>query len=151
MSFLEGPGQPGLFCVRIAVLSMKFPKTKRLLRSSDFFKVRHEGISWKGHFLRLGVLPDPDIRTFQVGLVTSRKIGNAVIRNRTRRRLRAILQATGHNILGGHRLVVVASPQAAKVGSDRLMKEWKWLLHRSGLMVSETAANETNTVLGNQA
>ncbi len=129
---------------------MKFPKAKRLLRSVEFFKVRQQGISWKGHFLRLGVLPDPDTRTFKVGLVTSRKIGNAVIRNRTRRRLRAILQATGKSILGGHRLVVVASPQAAKVGSDRLMKEWKWLLHRSGLMISGTSAKEANPVQGTQ-
>lgn len=118
---------------------MKLPKGRRLVRSSEFSLVRTKGRTCKGHFLVLGVLPDPTVRSFKVGLVTSRRIGNAVVRNRTRRRLRAILQQTGERIQPGYRLVIIPRPSAAKASTDKLLKEWKWLLHQSGLAVSSSS------------
>lgn len=119
---------------------MKLPKGRRLVRSAEFAHVRQKGRTWKGHFLLLGVLTDPAVPTFKLGLVTSRKLGNAVVRNRTRRRLRAVVQQTGERLMPGLRLVIVARPSAAKASSDRLLKEWKWLLHQAGLIAPSEPA-----------
>jgi len=121
---------------------MKFPRSRRITNRGEFQKVRTKGKSIKGHFLVLGYLFDKDRVTdrLKVGYITTKRIGNAVVRNGVRRRMRGILQRTGEEILEGHYLVVIARNQAANDPSDRLEKEWKWLLHKAGLFLhNETA------------
>ncbi|MEM9281476.1 MAG: ribonuclease P protein component [Verrucomicrobiota bacterium] len=114
---------------------MKLPRSRRITRRVDFKRVREKGTSHHGKFLVLGVLPDKSLsEPFQMGLITTRKLGNAVIRNRFRRRMRGILHRTGDQIIPGHRLVVIARKAAAEATSMQLEKEWKWLLHRASLM-----------------
>jgi len=64
----------------------RFPSTMRLKLRRDFQRVYREGRVWKGMPFVLHVLPragEP-----QIGIVISRKWGNAVERNRMKRRLR---------------------------------------------------------------
>jgi ribonuclease P protein component len=50
----------------------------------------------------------------RVGLVVSKAVGNAVVRNRTKRRLRAIAATRLSGIPDGYDVVVRANPAAAK-------------------------------------
>ncbi len=83
----------------------------------------------------------------KVGYITTKRIGNAVVRNAVRRRMRGILQRTGAEIREGYYLVVIARNQAANASSERLEKEWKWLLHKADLFLpkekAEAAADDT--------
>lgn len=77
------------------------PCIGRLKKRSEFLKVAAARSKWVTPGLILQERPrtapslDPDIR---VGFTVSRKVGNAVHRNRARRRLRAAVQA----VLGAH-------------------------------------------------
>lgn len=51
---------------------------------------------------------------FAVGIVVSTKVGNAVIRNRTKRRLRAFLREHVELHPAGMELVIIAKPEAGK-------------------------------------
>jgi ribonuclease P protein component len=77
--------------------SRKFPKTKRLLRHADFQQVYQQGRrQFTGNmtvfFLRRG---DGDKScSLRVGLTVGKVLGNAVERNRIKRRMREALRAS---------------------------------------------------------
>ena len=60
-----------------------------------------------------------EIRRF--GLVTSKKVGNAVCRNRAKRRLREIFRINKHKLLSSLDIVFVLKPQISSVMYDELM------------------------------
>lgn len=113
---------------------MRFPRDRRITSRKLFQRVREQGQSHAGSYLVLGVLKDEAVAgRVRVGYITTRRLGNAVTRNRVRRRLRGILQRTGDRLLPGYCLVLVARNRAAQASSAALEKEWKWLAHRAGI------------------
>ena len=112
---------------------MRFPQHRRITRRRDFGRIRREGKTYRGHFLLLGVLEDNTIPDLKVGYITTRRLGNAVTRNRVRRRLRGIFQRLGGGLRDGYYLVMIPRASAASASSEVLEKEWKWLIHQSGL------------------
>lgn len=115
---------------------MKFPRSRRITRRADFQRVRSQGKSLAGRFMVLGYLPDPDLtEPIKLGLITTRKIGNAVVRNRVRRRIRGVLQRTGELVTPGHWVVLIARNYAANATSEQLEKEWKWMLRKASMRV----------------
>lgn len=71
------------------------------------------------------------------GFVTSRRVGGAVERNRTRRRLREIVRADRPRIAANCWVVLVARQQATRADFDQLRSEWRALAQRSGMLNSE--------------
>ena len=88
----------------------------------------------RGGLLMLGVLPVAEETAFRVGLVTSKRVGEAVVRNRVRRRLREIVRRQQHGLARGFWLVVIARPAAAAASSGALEEEWSRLVKRAGLI-----------------
>jgi len=116
---------------------MRLPKSKRIKLSGDFRRVREEGKTHRGKHLVLGVLRDESVPTIKVGFITTRRLGNAVTRNRVRRLLRAVVRDLGPEIAPGHFLVVIARRPAADASYEALRKEWKWLMHRAKLFLPQ--------------
>ena len=112
----------------------RFPKSARLLNSRDFRKVREKGKSSQGRLLRLGVLKDSDFRPARIGLVTSKRVGGAVVRNKTRRRLREIIRADRARLAPGFDIVVVAKSSSATAAFDELRAEWLLLARRLSIL-----------------
>ncbi|MFM8983043.1 MAG: ribonuclease P protein component [Spartobacteria bacterium] len=113
---------------------LRFPKSSRLLNSRDFRKVREKGKSSQGRLLRLGVLKDSDPKPTRIGLVTSKRVGGAVDRNKTRRRLREMIRAVLPTIAPGLDIVVVAKSSAASASFDELRAEWLLLARRLSIL-----------------
>ncbi len=114
---------------------MKLPRSRRITRRADFQRVRASGSTLQGRFLVLGYLADPGLaEPFRLGLITTRRLGGAVVRNRVRRRLRGVLQRTGHRIARPHWLVLIARTAAADASSAQLEKEWTWMMHQVPLV-----------------
>ena len=72
-----------------------------------------------------------------VGLVVSKAVGNSVVRNRVKRRLRHQLRAHVDRLPGGSRLVVRALPAAATSSSADLAGDLARCLDRVGAAVPE--------------
>jgi len=62
---------------------------KRLIRRAEFLKVAEGRRKWVAPGLILQMAPQSPAGELRVGFPASRKVGNAVARNRARRRLRA--------------------------------------------------------------
>ncbi len=74
-----------------------------------------------------------DNATIRVGYTASKKVGNAVRRNRAKRRLREVvrrvLKAGGK---GGHDYVLIARSSAVDIPFDQLIRDFSWCLKRLG-------------------
>ena len=117
---------------------MKFPRSRRITRRAEFARVRGQGKNVTGRFLVMGYLKDEALGgNVKLGLITTKKIGNAVVRNRVRRRLRAIFQRNVEKVQPGYWMVLVARNAAGKATSDQLEKEWKWMLDKASIAREE--------------
>jgi ribonuclease P protein component len=114
---------------------LRFPAARRLKLSREFRRVREEGRAVRGRLFLLGLLEVEAEPAWRLGLVTSRRVGGAVARNRVRRRLREIVRQQQHAIRPGVWLVVVARPAAAEASSAELEQEWLKLMRRGGALV----------------
>ena len=116
-------------------LRIRFPKSARLSRASEIARLKREGISFHGKLVVLSVLkvePESEIR---IGLITSRRVGGAVVRNRVRRRLREIVRSVRPQMQRGWHLVIVARAAAAKAEFAALRADVLFLLQRSAILV----------------
>jgi ribonuclease P protein component len=69
------------------------------------------------------------------GLVTSRRVGNAVVRNRLRRRLRELVRVSQPRIVPGTWIVLIVRAAAAPAGGDSLRSEFFALGRRAGIFI----------------
>ncbi len=80
----------------------------RLRKRAEFLRVAAKGRKAPVPGLVLQVLSRGDDAPARLGFTVTRKVGNAVIRNRTRRRLRAAArEVLGEQPLPGHDLVLI--------------------------------------------
>jgi ribonuclease P protein component len=73
-----------------------------------------------------GADPKADIKAAPVaGFIVAKTVGNAVVRNKVRRRLRHIVRAHVHRLPAGSLLVVRANPRAATAHHDELVEDFE--------------------------
>jgi ribonuclease P protein component len=82
----------------------------------------------------LGVLAQADEARARVGIVTTRKVGMAVVRNRIRRRIREVFRLHQFDLITGVWLVTVARPSAAKASFRELERDWLRLAERASIL-----------------
>ncbi len=83
----------------------------RISAKSDFAQLRKSGIRNHGELLSVTFLPSELETSYRLAFAVSKKVGNAVIRNRVRRRVKAIFMELDYTPDPGLYLVV------AKTGS----------------------------------
>jgi ribonuclease P protein component len=88
------------------------PPQRRVLRSGDFARIERQGVRASGPLLVLVARPRRDGKPGRIGFTISKKVGNAVVRNGVRRRLKELVRRRKH-WLDARDLVVIARPEAA--------------------------------------
>lgn len=103
-----------------------FPKAMRLRRRSEFLKVQERGTKVSADCLLALVMPNgrADGLT-RLGLTVSTKVGNAVVRNRLRRRLRELFRTRREALPGGLDMVIIARTSAAEADWARLVRAFE--------------------------
>lgn len=115
---------------------MRLPSTLRIKSSRDFARLRSEGKAYPGRYLVLSVLRGAGPEAFRFGLITSRKVGGAVMRNKIRRRLREVIRAHQTRIASGCHLVVIARWRAPEADLGELEKDWLRLAKRAEILTA---------------
>ncbi len=96
-----------------APIRFQFPRAARLRRSGEFAAVRRLGGRAVRGCLILNWHDTPAGHRPRLGVVTSRKVGQAVVRSRVRRLLREVFRRHQHDLRGPMDVVLVARPSIA--------------------------------------
>jgi len=127
------------------VRTAHFSRSNRLLRSSDFKRLSREGKRAAGrYFVLLSIarpLPD-DVESSRIGITVSRKVGNAVVRNRVKRRVREWFRHDREDLGKEMDIIVIARPAAAKLGTREtkdVLREMTW---RNALVTATDRARD---------
>jgi ribonuclease P protein component len=120
------------------------PREVRLRRSAEFLHVRQQGKIATGRYLRISVAraladsspkADPAPKSLdegstaeesesRVGIITTRRIGGAVLRVRVRRRLRELHRLSRPDLRRGRWIVLIGKREAATAPWSALCTEW---------------------------
>jgi ribonuclease P protein component len=87
--------------------SSTLPKSERLQRGYQFRGAYEHGRKFVGRFVVLYTVDDPPAGR-ALGVVTSRKVGNAVVRNRARRLLREAYRLNKQKLKTNLQIVMIA-------------------------------------------
>ena len=104
----------------------------RLRHRNDFKRLREQGRSWTGAGLLLSVLPN-HLPHNRYGFVVGKRLGNAVQRNRLRRRLREAMRSLDSHLQQGHDLVIVGRQGSNTKSYWDLRETLITLVRRAGL------------------
>lgn len=105
-----------------------------LKTSHDFRRIAQTGQKWVTPAFILQISKDETRTGFRLGLTVSRKVGNAVVRNRAKRRLREavrlhLMQAP----LDCIEIVLIGRTAAAEIDFAKLQKDLRWALKSLGV------------------
>jgi ribonuclease P protein component len=105
----------------------------RLTQTTEFMRVRRCGKSY-AHPLLVLIVQANSLSGIRVGISASHSVGNAVQRNRAKRRLRACLTELLPQIHPGFDIVILARKAIDQAGFSELRAAVSHLLGRAGLL-----------------
>jgi len=113
---------------------LRFQRASRIKKGGDFVRLRQEG-----ERLTIGCLianwrrlhPGASSR---LGVITSRRIGGAVVRNRARRLLRESFRVNQARLIEPIGLVLIARPSIARKGFLEVERDFLTSLRKAGLL-----------------
>jgi ribonuclease P protein component len=121
----------------------------RLTRSNDIQRVRRAGKSYAHPLLVLLVAPalgtSEQQTPAQVAIITSRRIGFAVQRNRVKRQIRACWDKLIPNLPDGWHLVVLARQPIVRAEFAEIEQALRSVIRRAGLTVAVKAEDGRNS------
>jgi ribonuclease P protein component len=109
-----------------------------LTRPKDFDKVYSQGRSWANGPVVMKAVPN-GLSFSRYGLSVGRRVGNAVVRNRVKRRLRDILR--NKYIVSGFDIVLLAKASAAATSYQSIDNAVASVLARANMLHTECAAD----------
>jgi ribonuclease P protein component len=121
--------------------SQTFHPPGRLKRRAEFLHVAAKGRKAATHGLVLQALPRDDDEPARIGFTVTKKIGGAVVRNRTRRRLKeaARLELANHAIAGVDLVLIGREGTRGRAFPD-LREDLRRALGKAGVEVPVTSA-----------
>lgn len=105
----------------------------RLRHREDFRRLRSTGQTWAHPLLVLSIAPN-QLPYNRYGVITARKVGGAVARNRVKRRIREATRHLHPRIIPGYDLVFIARPRVSTCAYPELLEAVEHLLRRAGVM-----------------
>ncbi|MDB6054867.1 MAG: rnpA [Verrucomicrobiales bacterium] len=87
---------------------LRFPRSRRFQKGHEFARAKNEGQRFVSGCLIANWVPAQTPGFTKLGVITSSRIGPAVVRSRARRLLRESFRLNQHGIKSSHDLVLIA-------------------------------------------
>ena len=113
---------------------MRLPPALRMKSTGEFARVRAQGTSFPGRYVVLSVLRDTEVEKFRFGLITTKKLGKAVVRNRIRRSLRQVIREEQEKLADGLLLVIIGRWRAADAAVADIRHDLLRTAQRAGIL-----------------
>ncbi len=114
-------------------VNRRLGRRQRLTRSALFRETYDRGRRFPGRLMVLW-LREAEDAALRLGVVSSRKVGEAVVRNRARRRLREAWRLNRHRFRGRCDVVLVARRAIVRAGWNEIEAELLRLAREAGLV-----------------
>lgn len=104
-------------------------------KSSDFALVAKHGDKWFSDSFIVQILKreDAEGEDSRFGLIVSKKLGNAVVRNSIKRRFREVVKSTFPQDLKGFDIVLIGRKSSKDREFAQMQSDLRWSLKRLGL------------------
>ncbi|GBC63804.1 ribonuclease P protein component [Desulfonema ishimotonii] len=102
-------------------MDYSFPKADRILRRSEFLRLSRSGKKLHSRYFIANILPGKSDRT-RLGITVTKKVGNAVTRNRLKRLSREFFRLNRQNITGNRDISIIVKKQAAALSTDHFFE-----------------------------
>jgi len=105
-------------------------------KSSDFSLVAKHGSRWFSDSFIIQILKKEDRleQNSRLGLIVSKKVGNAVIRNLIKRRFRQVFRSSFPHEIKGYDVVLIARKSTLERDFEQIQADMRWSLKRLGLL-----------------
>ena len=113
--------------------ALGFPRSRRMKQQGEFARARAQGRRLICGCLIANVLPRPGRLESRLGVVTGKKVGNAVARNRARRLIRESFRLHQQELAGPVDMVLVARPSIAGKKLAEVERDFLRLLRQAGI------------------
>ena len=110
------------------------PGYETLRKGRDIDRVFDNGHWHRTHPVSISVFERDDVGVVRVCFITGRRIGNAVARNRGRRRMREAFRAASEGLAPGADVVVLAQPGVLTADFPSLVAAVRRALTEGGLL-----------------
>jgi ribonuclease P protein component len=110
-------------------------KEHRLTKREYFDKVYRGGKSVANHQFVLYSYARIRQPSFRLGISVSKKLGNAVVRNRIRRVVKEIVRLNTHKIIGGYDMILIARKPVVGMNYKEMEKCVLHVLFRGSLLI----------------
>jgi ribonuclease P protein component len=110
----------------------------RLRRTEDFARLRKQGLTTQNRFILMSQMPN-GLSHNRYGLVTSSRIGGAVVRNRMRRLLREALRSLNPQLRSGFDVVFVVRQPLTQQPFDGVSRILTEMFRQADLMLVESS------------
>ena len=120
---------------------LRLRRHQRLTSSRLFRETYDQGKRWAGRTMVLWLRSGDDV-SMRLGVVASKKVGNAVKRARSKRRLREVFRLHRHLLSGEVDVVLVARYTIADAKWEAVVEDFLMLTEKAGLMRKEEDWND---------
>lgn len=114
--------------------ALRFPRSMRLKLGRDFARLRQQGQRLAAGCLIANWQTLPGEAASQLGVITSRKLGPAVVRSRARRLLRETFRLHQHDLRQPVMMVLVARASIVGKRLPVVERDFVWAMRRAGML-----------------
>lgn len=107
-------------------------KDYRINKKKDYNNIYQKGKKIPGKYMVVFMITGEGEHS-RFGIVASKKVGNAVNRNRAKRRLRTVIYRNMSNVKDRMDVVIIARPAINEVSWEELNKEYMRVMRKAGL------------------
>ncbi|MGI6413428.1 MAG: ribonuclease P protein component [Syntrophomonadaceae bacterium] len=107
-------------------------KKYRISHQEEYQELYKKGKKFTGKYI-IVYIKGNNLHHNRFGIVVSKKVGNAVIRNRAKRQIRAVIQEINRGMIGSNDMVVIAKSNISKSSYCVIKKDFCGILRKAGL------------------
>ena len=119
-------------------------KVNRLKKRKEFGYIYKNGEIKYGKNMKLYFTTSKQ-KAVRIGLSVNNKVGHAIVRNKIKRQMRAILRELLPQILPKHNLIFMVKDSITGLSFDEIKNEIKYLLNKSNLLSDSLPKAEIET------